>query len=100
MGFRGFFVLIFVEALHGPLSFIIVDVRDCKHVSAKLPPSLFTRASTNIDLSCMLAVVIGLARVNNWPECITFFAIHGFGIGLILNYFIYLPFSLLGIICK
>ena len=47
MGFRGFFVLIFVEALHGPLSFIIVDVRDCKNVSAKLPPSLFTRASTS-----------------------------------------------------
>ena len=47
MGFRGFFVLIFVEALHGPPSFVIVDVRDCKHVSEKLPPSLFTRASTN-----------------------------------------------------
>ena len=72
MGFRGFFVLIFVEALHGPPSFVIVDVRDCKHVSEKLPPSLFTE-QTQIDFSCMLA---GLARVNNWLECITFFAIH------------------------
>ena len=53
-----------------------------------------------IDLSCMLAVAIGLAGVNNWPECITFFAIHGFDIGLILNSFIYLLSSLLGIICK
>lgn len=61
-------------------------------------PCLLEQAQ--VDLSFMLAVAIGLARVNNWPECITFFAIHEFDIGLILNSFIYLLFSLLGIICK
>ena len=66
-----FFVLIFVEALHGP-PFFIVGVRDCRYVSAKLPPSLmviqelFTRASTNRFV--VLAVAVGLVRVNNCPE--------------------------------
>ena len=72
VGFRVFFfVLIFVEALHGP-PFFIVGVRDCRYVSAKLPPSLmviqelFTRASTNRFV--VLAVAVGLVRVNNCPE--------------------------------
>lgn len=67
MGFRGFFVLIFVEALHGPLSFIIVDVRDCKmYLRNCHRPCLQEQAQ--IDLSCMRAVAIGLARVSNWPR--------------------------------